>query len=229
MWKNVWKLSNFHSFQTFFTHVSHEFHTDISHACEILQSEIYVKRVWNDVKPFTHIFTYTSHGVSHRLSHVKPHWMAKEFHMLLTCKFIYTSNGVSHGLSHAFNPHWMAKYLQFHMLLIHTYFHIHFTWGFTWAFTCKSPVIMNSNRIPHATSHKLLMFFHTQLFRKSTRSIHTQINTFCSDNSGRVTCRTGPVRWRSRWFKWLLCWCWNVFMWIQWRWHWVAWNFRKKR
>ena len=143
-------------------------------------SVIYVKRVWNDVNPFTHIFTYTSHGVSHRLSHVKPHWMAREFHMLLTCKFThiftYTSNGVSHGFSHAFNPHWMAKDLEFHILLIHTYFHIHFTWGFTWAFTCKSPVIRNGNRIPHATSHKLLyILFHTQLSSKSTRSIHTQI------------------------------------------------------
>ena len=183
MWKNVWKFS--HSFHPFFTHFSHEFHTDISHACEILHSEIYVKRVWNDVNPFTHIFTYTSQGVSHRLSHVKPHWMAKEFHMLLTCKFThiftYTSNGVSHGFSHAFNPHWMAKDLEFHILLIHTYFHIHFTWGFTWAFTCKSLVIMNSNRIPQASSHKLLMLFHTQLFSKSTRSIHTQIYT-CNKN-----------------------------------------------
>ena len=156
MWKNVWKLSNFH---TLFTRFSHTFHMNfihISHACEILLSEIYVKWVWNGVNPFTHIFTYTSHGVSHRLSHVTPQWMAKEFHMVLTCKFThiftYTSNGVSHGLSHAFNPHWMAKDLEFHMLLIHTYFHVHFTWGFTWAFTCKSPVIMNGNRIPHATS-----------------------------------------------------------------------------
>ena len=119
-------------FHTFFTHFSHEFHTHISHASEILRSKIYMKRVWNDVNPFTHIFTNTSHGVSHRLSHVKLHWMAKEFHMLLTCKFThiftYTSNGVSHGLSDAFNPHWMAKDLEFHMLLIHTYFHTHFTW-----------------------------------------------------------------------------------------------------
>ena len=34
-----------HSFHTFFTHFSHAFHTHISHACEILHSEIYVKRV----------------------------------------------------------------------------------------------------------------------------------------------------------------------------------------
>ena len=171
----MWKLSNF---RTLFTRFSHTFHMNfihISHACEILHSEIYVKCVWNDVNPVTHIFTYTSHGVSHRLSHVTPHWMAKEFQMVLTCKFThiftYTSNGVSHVLSHASNPHWMAKDLVFHMLLIHTYFHIHFTWGFTWAFTCKSPVIMNGSRIPHAT----------QLFSKSTRSIQTQIYT-CNKN-----------------------------------------------
>ena len=107
MWKKHVKIVQFsHSFHTFFTHFSHEFHTHISHACEILLSEIYVKWVWNDVNPFTHIFTYSSHGVSHRLSNVTPHWMAKEFHMVLTCKFThiftYTSNGVSHVLSHAF-------------------------------------------------------------------------------------------------------------------------------
>ena len=33
-----------HSFHAFFTHFSHEFHTHISHVCEILHSEIYVKR-----------------------------------------------------------------------------------------------------------------------------------------------------------------------------------------
>ena len=71
--KNVWKMSYFHTLFMFFTHFSHAFHTRIAHACEILHSEIYVKRVWSDVNNFTHIFTYTSHGVSHRLSHVNPH------------------------------------------------------------------------------------------------------------------------------------------------------------
>ena len=135
-----------HSLHTFFTHLSHSFHTHISHACEILHSEIYVKRVWSDVIPFIHIFTYTSHGVSHRLSHVNPHWMAKEFHMLLkfTHIFTYTSHGVSHELSHI-----------------------------------KSSVIMNGNRISHATSHKFRMLLHMHLFMisKSTSSIHTQIYT----------------------------------------------------
>ena len=136
MWKTMWKMCEkcpvftliSHVFHTFFTHFSHAFHTHISHACEILHSEIYVKRVWNDVNPFTHIFTYTSHGVSHRLSHVNPH--------LNSHIFSYTSHGVSHRLSHVLNPHWMAKHP-----VIHTLFHIHFTWGFTWAFTCKASVI----------------------------------------------------------------------------------------
>ena len=97
-------------FHTFFTHFSHAFRTHISHACEILHSEIYVKRVWGDVIPFTHIFTYTSDGVSHRLSHANPH--------LNSHIFSYTSRRVSHGLSHVFNPHWMAKHLEFHMLVI---------------------------------------------------------------------------------------------------------------
>ena len=126
---------------------------------------IYVKRVWNDVNPFTHIFTYTSHGFWHRLSHINSHWMEKEFHMLLkfTHIFTYTSNGVSHGLSHVFIPYWMAKDLEFHMLLIHTYFHIHFTWGFTWAFTCKSSVIMNGNRISSYFTQIAYVDSHTNL------------------------------------------------------------------
>ena len=135
MWKNVWKLSNFH---TLFTHFSQTFHMNFTHMFHTHVKFCIVKYMW------------------------------KVCNMLLTCKFThiftYTANGVSHGLSHAFNPHWMAKDLEFHMLLIHTYFHIYFTWGFTWAFTCKSPVVMNGNRIPHATSHKLLILFHTQLF-----------------------------------------------------------------
>ena len=40
---------------------------------------------------------------------------------------------------------------------------------------------MNGNRIPHATSHKLLMLFHTHVFSKSTGSIHTQFYT-CNKN-----------------------------------------------
>lgn len=52
---------------------------------------------------------------------------------------------------------------------------------------------------------------------------------FFTDNSGWVTCRTGQVWWRWRWFKLLLSWCWNVVMWIIWRWQWVVWNFRKPR
>ena len=115
-----------HSFHMFFTHFWHAFHTHISHACEILHSEIYVKRVWNDVNPFTHIFTYTSHGVSHRLSHVNPH--------LNSHIFSYTSHGVSHGLSHVLNPHWMAKHLEFHMLLIHTLFSHTLHMGFHMSF-----------------------------------------------------------------------------------------------
>ena len=153
MWKNGWKFSNFH---TLFTRFSHTFHMNFTHIFHMYVKFCIVKYMWKGretMSTLSHIFShiYTSHGVSHRLSHVKPHWMAKEFHMLLTCKFThiftYTSNGVSHGLSHAFNRHWMAKNLEFHMLLIHTYFHIHFTWGFTWAFTCKSPVIMTGNII----------------------------------------------------------------------------------
>ena len=117
-----------HFFHTSFIHFSHSFHIHISQACEILHCKIYVKRVGKDVNPFTHTFTYTSHGVSRRLSHVNPHWMAKEFQMLLklTHIFTYTSNGVSRGLSHVFNPHWMVKEIEFHMLQIHTYFHIQF-------------------------------------------------------------------------------------------------------
>ena len=41
--KNPVQFSHF--FHLFFTHFSHEFHTHISHACEILHSEVYVKRV----------------------------------------------------------------------------------------------------------------------------------------------------------------------------------------
>ena len=43
------------------------------------------KRISHATCKFTHIFTYTSHGVSHELSHVNPQWswMAVEFHMLL--------------------------------------------------------------------------------------------------------------------------------------------------
>ena len=118
MWNIRWKTCEncliftpfSHSFHTFYAHFSHAFHTHISHACEILNSEIYVKRVWSDVNPFTHIFTYFSHGVSHKLSHVNPH--------LNSHIFSYTS----HGLSHVFNPHWMAKHLEFHMLVIHELF-----------------------------------------------------------------------------------------------------------
>ena len=98
MWNTMWKTCEkcpiftlfSHIFHTFFTHFSHAFHAHISRACEILHSEIYVKRVWSDVIPFTHIFTYTSHGVSHGLSHVNPH--------LNSHLFSYTSHGVSHGL-----------------------------------------------------------------------------------------------------------------------------------
>ena len=43
-----------------------------------------------------------------------------------------------------------------------------------------------------------------------------------------ITDTRGPVWWWSRWLKWLLCWCWNVFMWILWRWDWVVWNFRRQ-
>ena len=146
MWKTCEKCPIFtlfsHVFHTFFTHFSHAFHTHISHACEILHSEIYVKRVWSDVIPFTHIFTYTSHGVSHRLSHVNPH--------LNSHIFSYTSHGVSHGLSHVLNPHWMAKHLEFHMLLIHTLFshtlHMSFhMWqqNFT---TLRAEVCLNVNK-----------------------------------------------------------------------------------
>ena len=121
MWNTMWKTCEkcpiftlfSHVFHMFFTHFSHAFPTHISHACEILHSEICVKRVWSDVIPFTHIFTYTSHGVSHRLSHVNPY--------LNSHIFSYTSHGVSHRLSHVL-PHWMAKHL-----VIHTLFHIHFT------------------------------------------------------------------------------------------------------
>ena len=124
--KRVKNVPFSHSFHMFFTLVSHAFHTHISHACEILHSEIYVKRVWSDVNPFTHIFTYTSHGVSHRLSHVNPH--------LNSHIFSYTSHGVSHGLSHVLNPHWMAKHLEFHMLLIHTLFSHTLHMGFHMSF-----------------------------------------------------------------------------------------------
>ena len=90
MWK-TWRENApiFTLFSHIFTHLSHAFHMHISHACEILHSEIYVERVWSTIIPFTHIFTYTSHGVSHRLSHVNPHWMAKQFHMLLKITHIY--------------------------------------------------------------------------------------------------------------------------------------------
>ena len=81
MWNIMWKTCENCPIFTLFSHFSHAFHTHISHACEILHSEIYVKSVWSDVIPFTYIFTHTSHGVSHWLSHVNPHWMAKEFHM----------------------------------------------------------------------------------------------------------------------------------------------------
>ena len=100
MWNTIWKTCDnvlfSHSFHTFFTHFSHAFLTHIPHACEILHSEIYVKRVSSDVIPFTDIFTYTSHGVSHRLSHVNPHLNSRIFS--------YTSHRVSHRLSHVLNP-----------------------------------------------------------------------------------------------------------------------------
>ena len=86
----MWKLSNFH---TLFTRFSHTFHMNFIHIfhmhVKFCLVKYTVKWVWNNVNPFTHIFTYSSHGVSHRLSHVTPHWMAKEFHMVLTCKFTH--------------------------------------------------------------------------------------------------------------------------------------------
>ena len=97
MWNTMWKTCEkcpiftlfSHIFHTFFTHFSHAFHTHISRACEILHSEIYVKRVWSDVIPFTHIFTYTSHGVSHRLSHVNPHVYVISTLLLLCLRYVY--------------------------------------------------------------------------------------------------------------------------------------------
>lgn len=73
-----------------------------SHVCEILHSEMYVKTVWNDVNPFTHIFTCS---------------FTREFYVNLDS----ISHEFSPFISHAFSlANWMWS-RQVHMLF-HTYF-----------------------------------------------------------------------------------------------------------
>lgn len=99
LWKNVWKPPYFH---TLFTCFSRVFHMHFSHVCEILHSEMYVKTVWNDVNPFTHIFTCS---------------FTREFYVNLDS----ISHEFSPSISHAFSlANWMWS-RQVHMLF-HTYF-----------------------------------------------------------------------------------------------------------
>ena len=127
MWNTMWKTCEKCVKIGHFSHVFHMHFTQVFHLhVKFCIYEIYVKMMWSDVIPFAHIFTYTSHGVSNRLSHANPH--------LNSHIFSYTSREVSHGLSHVLNHHWMAKHLQFHMLLIYTLFSRTLHMGFLMSF-----------------------------------------------------------------------------------------------